>query len=56
MGQSTAVMTGDYTVFYGNGVNHHLGTGPSVSKWITSVVKWEDFVSVRMSYIITTGH
>jgi hypothetical protein len=44
----------DYSFFYGNGnVNCHIGTGFSVHEGIRSAVKRIEFVSDRLSYIIT---
>jgi hypothetical protein len=48
---------GEYTFFYGEGnENHEFGTGILVHKRIISAVKWVEFVSDRMSYIIIRGH
>jgi hypothetical protein len=47
---------GEYTFFYGKGNEHHeLGTGFFVHKRIMLAVKWLEFVSDRMSYIILRG-
>jgi endonuclease/exonuclease/phosphatase family metal-dependent hydrolase len=43
---------GEYTFFY---ENHELGTGFFVHKRIISAVKWVEFISDRISYIILRG-
>jgi exonuclease III len=47
---------GQYTSFYGKGnQNHELGTGFFVHNRNMSAVRWLEFVSYRLSYIILIG-
>jgi exonuclease III len=47
----------NYIFFYGNGnAYHYLGTGFSVHRQIISVVKREEFLSDRMSYLILRSY
>jgi exonuclease III len=47
----------EYTFFYGQGNgNHQLGTGIFVHKRIVSLIRREEIVSDRISYIILRGH
>jgi hypothetical protein len=47
---------GEYTFSYGQGnETRELGTGFFIHKGIVSAVKWVEFISDRMSYIILRG-
>jgi hypothetical protein len=57
MGWGAAEPASEYTFFYGKGnENHELGTGVFVHKRFISAVRWVEFISDRMSYIILRGH
>jgi hypothetical protein len=50
------VRAGDYNFHYGKGhENHKQGTGFFVHQRIASGVKWVEFVSDRVSYIVLRG-
>jgi hypothetical protein len=56
VGFSGTESEGEYTFFYGKGYeNHELGTGFFIHKRIVSAVKWMEFVSDWMTYIILGG-
>jgi hypothetical protein len=47
---------GEYTFFYAKGnENHELGTAVFIHERIIYAVKWVEFISDRMSYIILRG-